>query len=300
MDDKGNAMVLASFAADSLALGAHWIYDAESIVKLFRRVESFLKPSPNSYHSTKDKGDFTHYGDQAYVLLESLAAKRGFDLFDFSARWRALFENYNGYVDHATKVTLSAYASGSTYEDPGSPSDDLAGASRMAPLVYAYRHDLDGLAESVRAQTRMTHSNPVTIDAADFFGRVAWQTLQGSLPTEAMQEVSEEHFASSPLFGWVRAGVESKSKESVSTISRFGQSCHTEEAFPGVVHLIAKYENDLSEALIQSVMAGGDSAARGMMVGMVLGAHIGLESLPEEWLDSLKKKDRILTLLEGL
>ena len=98
----------------------------------------------------------------------------------------------------------------------------------------------------------------------------------------------------------MRAGVESKSKESVSTISRFGQSCHTEEAFPGVVHLIAKYENDLSEALIQSVMAGGDSAARGMMVGMVLGAHIGLESLPEEWLDSLKKKDRILTLLEGL
>ena len=57
-------MVLASFAADSLALGAHWIYDTESISKMFGRVDTFLKPSPNSYHATKDKGAFTHYGDQ--------------------------------------------------------------------------------------------------------------------------------------------------------------------------------------------------------------------------------------------
>jgi len=300
MDDKGKAMVLASFAADSLALGAHWIYNPESIVKLFGRVESFLKPSPKSYHAKKDKGDFTHYGDQAYVLLESLAEKKGFDLFDFSTRWRALFQDYNGYVDHATKLTLSAYASGSTHEDPGSPSDDLAGASRMAPLVYTYRHDVEELVGNARAQTRMTHSNPVTVDSAEFFARLAWRVLQGSQPVEAMTNISQEHFGSSRISGWVQSGLESKVKDSVSIISKFGQSCHTEEAFPGVVHLIARYENDLKEALIQSVMAGGDSAARGMMVGMVLGAHLGLESLPAEWLHALKKKERILTLLEKL
>jgi ADP-ribosylglycohydrolase len=300
MDDKGKAMVLASFAADSLALGAHWIYDTESIVKLFGRVESFLKPSPKSYHVTKDKGDFTHYGDQAYVLLESLAAKKGFDLFDFSARWRALFEDYNGYVDHATKLTLSAYASGGTYEDPGSPSDDLAGASRMAPLVYAHRSDIEILVKNVKAQTRMTHSSSVTIDSAEFFARVTWRVLQGTQPVEAIAKISREHFGSSPISGWVQAGLESKDKDSVSAISRFGQSCHTGEAFPGVVQLIARYENDLKEGLIQSVMAGGDNAARGMMVGMVLGAHLGMESLPAEWCDALKKKDRILTLLEKL
>jgi len=33
---------------------------------------------------------------------------------------------------------------------------------------------------------------------------------------------------------------------------------------------------------------------------MVLGAHLGLDSIPAEWLHALKKKERILTLLEKL
>lgn len=67
-----------------------------------------------------------------------------------------------------------------------------------------------------------------------------------------------------------------------------------------MVHLIAKYENDLEEALIQTVMAGGDNAARGMLVGMVLGAHLGPESLPEKWVSELAKRREIETLLEKI
>ena len=300
MDENGKAMVLACFVADSLALGAHWIYETESISRMFGRVDSFLEPASNSYHSKKGKGEFTHYGDQAFILLESLVEKKGFDLSDFSFRWRALFENYNGYIDQATRVTLSKYASGSTYEDEGSSSDDLAGASRMAPLIYAYRHNPEKLVECVRAQTRMTHSNPLTVDSAEFFARVTWLALDGSQPVDAIKEVSGKYFKASSISGWVEAGLGSKNQDSVTTISRFGQSCHTAAAFPGVVHLIARYENDLEEALIQSVMSGGDSAARGMIVGMVLGAHLGSQGIPQRWLSELKKREQIVDLLEKL
>ncbi len=67
-----------------------------------------------------------------------------------------------------------------------------------------------------------------------------------------------------------------------------------------MVHLIAKYENDLKEALIQSVMAGGDSAARGMLVGMVLGAHLGPDSLPMEWVSKLIDREKIEVLLDRI
>jgi len=300
MTDNRRPMVLASFAADSLALGVHWIYDAEKIKQDFGRVDALRKPLPNSYHPTKEKGEFTHYGDQTFVLLESIAAKRGFDLSDFSTRWRDLFKTYRGYFDQATKMTLQNLAQGRAIEEAGSSSTDLSGAARIAPLVFLYHKDSETLVKAARAQTQMTHNNPLVIDSAEFFARVCRKVLDGSSPAKAMTEVGAQRFKGLPLFAWVKEGIESAGEDSVSTIARFGQSCHTDEAFPGVVHLIAKYEKDLKEALVQAVMAGGDSAGRGLMVGMVLGAHLGDRGLPKEWVSEMRRGKEILRLLEQI
>jgi len=101
----------------------------------------------------------------------------------------------------------------------------------------------------------MTHRDHLTNDSAEFFALVAYRVLTGSRPVEAMKEIAGERFKDNPVSRWVKAGLESKGEDSVSVISRYGQSCHTNEVFPGVVHLIAKYKRDLEEALVQSVMA---------------------------------------------
>ena len=88
MKEKPKAMALASFAADSLALGVHWIYNTHVIDKKFGRVEHFFKPERPTYHPTKNRGEFTHYGDQTLILLESVAECEGFNLSDFSERWQ--------------------------------------------------------------------------------------------------------------------------------------------------------------------------------------------------------------------
>ncbi len=300
MSDHGKAMVFAAFVADSLALGAHWIYDTEQIRKRFGRVDRLLKPGSGSFHATKEKGDFTHYGDQALVLLESIAEKGTFDLEDFSSRWRALFDGYTGYMDEATRLTLSSYASGKGAKEAGSPSNDLAGAARAFPLVYRFYKEPDTMVEAAKAQTRMTHGDPLTVDSAEFFAGVLYRVLDGASPVKALEEISQQDYPNTPLMGWVEKGLQSKEGESVAAIARFGQTCHTPDALPGVVHLIAKYERDLREALVQSVMAGGDSAARGMAVGMVLGAYLGMGSLPEEWLSDLNKGEYIADLLEKI
>jgi ADP-ribosylglycohydrolase len=300
MQDNARAMVLASFIADSLALGVHWIYDASKIASEYGRVETFIAPKEDSYHPTKDKGEFTHYGDQQLVLLESVAATNGFDLNDFSDRWQRFFQDYNGYFDAATKGTLRNFSKGKSPEDSGSPSDDLAGASRIAPLVFCYPNDVEELVETAKLQTRMTHRNPLTVRCAEFFARVAWKSLRGTPPTTAVAEVSEETFPDTIIAEWVEEGLESKSMDSVSAIGSFGLACHTADAFPGVIHLIAKYENDIREGLIQSVMAGGENAARGMAVGMILGAYLGGEHLPEPWVAELKKGEEINNLLHHI
>ena len=300
MEGKAQAMVMASFAGDSLALGAHWIYDTLQIESQFGRIEGLLGPVPNSYHATKNRGEFTHYGDQTMVLLESLAARKRFDLSDFSERWRSLFKAYSGYMDQATKGTLMNFDAGADPTASGSPSNDLAGAGRIAPLIYASRNDLEGLVEAARAQTGMTHKNPPVIESAEFFARVAWKVLEGASPVSAIREAAKEPFQDVPIAEWVSDGLDSVNLESVPAIVGFGQSCHAPQAFPGVIHLIAKYENNLKDALIENVMSGGDSAARGMLVGLVLGAWLGPESIPEEWVTGLVQGQKIESLIREI
>ncbi|MBF0481517.1 MAG: ADP-ribosylglycohydrolase family protein [Desulfovibrionaceae bacterium] len=297
MNEK--AMALASFAGDSLALGAHWIYDAKVLAETFGRVEELRKPLPNSYHPTKDAGEFTHYGDQTYVLLESLAAKKAFDLDDFAARWRALFDGYAGYLDNATKNTLSQFAAGWGPAESGSRSTDLAGAARIAPLVYLYRNDLDSLLRSASLQTQMTHNTPQVVEAARFLARAATALLDGADIREAFS-LAKASAGDAQLASLVDLGLAAAGKDTVSTVAAFGQSCHLDHAFPSVIQIAASYENDLKGALVASVMAGGDSAARNLALGMLLGARLGMRAVPETWLAALKRRADIETLLAGL
>jgi ADP-ribosylglycohydrolase len=300
MNAKKKAMVLASFAADALSLGVHWIYNTHVIDKKFGRVENFLKPEHPTYHPTKDKGEFTHYGDQTLVLLESVAQRGGFKLSDFSVRWQKLFENYEGYVDGATKGTLANIASGKSALNCGSGSDDLAGAGRIAPLVYVYRNDPEALIASAKAQTAFTHNNLQVIESAMFFSTIALKVLAGAAPKTAILQAKEEPWVKVPLLKWIEKGLDSVKQESRQAILNFGQMCETAAAFPGVIHLIVKYETDLKAALVENIMAGGDSAGRGLPVGMVLGAHLGIDAIPQNWLKEMKAYQQIVDRLKEI
>ncbi|MFZ5428529.1 MAG: ADP-ribosylglycohydrolase family protein [Thermodesulfobacteriota bacterium] len=301
MSDKARSMVLGSFIGDSLALGVHWIYDQSRIARERGRVEALLAPPPDSYHKSKKAGDLTHYGDQTMVLLESLAEGGGFDLAGFSARWRSLFEGgQDVYLDRATRNTLSRLAEGWGPTEAGSGSDELAGASRIAPLVYALRDAPEAMASACRAQTTMTHNNAKVADASEFFGRTALAVLDGVPPADAMAAALKGRLPGSPLHAWFEDAMKAASEDSVAAIARFGQSCHMDGAFQSTVQLIAAHAGDPAGALTASAMAGGDSAARNMLAGMVLCACNGVEALPRSWVEGLNARTRIEELLAKL
>ncbi|HOS98586.1 MAG TPA: ADP-ribosylglycohydrolase family protein [Deltaproteobacteria bacterium] len=300
MKDKAQACVLASFAGDALALGAHWIYDTDRIARDIGRMETYRDPAGDSYHPTKKKGEFTHYGDQALVLLESLAASRRFDAEDFSRRWQRLFDGYAGYRDQATRATLENLSQGKPFREAGSSSNDLSAAVRIAPLVYALRGDEEALVKAARVQASLTHTDGLTLDAAEFLARVALRVLGGAPPPAAVQEVLRDHFTGTAVEHAVHRGLDSCTQDSITAIKAFGQDCHSPHALPAVIHLVCSHEDDLRDALVTNVMAGGDSAARGMAVGMVLGAHLGMRAVPGEWMQGLKRRQQIEALLERI
>lgn len=298
--EKARAAVLASLAGDCLALGPHWIYDAEALAARFGRVQGPTAPGPDSHHKNRSLGQFTHYGDQTMVLLRSTAARGGFDLADFFDRWRGLFARYDGYLDGATRKTLARMDFGEGPETSGSPSLDLAGAARIAPLVFVLRQDLPGLVAAARAQTRMTHNTPLVTDAAEFFARAAHAALHGADPAAAMDEAAKAEYSSLPARDWLAQGLEFAARDSVAAVAHFGQSCHVEGAFRAVVQLVARRQDDLRAALTDCVMAGGDSAARALLVGLVLGAAHGPDALPVEWLAAMRAAPEAEQLLARL
>jgi len=300
MNDKAQAMVLASFAADALSLGVHWIYNTHVIDKKWGPVENYIKPERPTYHPTKDLGDFTHYGDQTMVLLKSVVECSGFNLKHFAKSWQDFFKSYDGYFDGATKDTLDNFAAGKDTTETGSESDDLAGAARIAPLVFCYRNDPDKLMESVRSQTAFTHNNPAVIDSAEFFAGVTWRVIHGETPITAIKQVVDDRFPREPYQKWVADGLASTDKDTRQAMLDFGQMCEIEAAFPSVIHLVAKYEENLSQGLIENAMAGGDSAGRGLVAGMIIGAHLGIDAIPQKWLTELKAYPQIVKLMDRI
>jgi ADP-ribosylglycohydrolase len=300
MNDNAKAMVLASFIGDSLSLGVHWIYNTHVIDKKYGRVTDMMAPKLASFHHGKSQGDFTHYGDQTLLLMESIVSGNGFDPDRFANDWRTFMKTYDGYIDQATKTTLENFKAGKNAETAGSESDDLGGPARMAPLIYLYRNDPVGLMEAVKRQTRMTHNGPEIVETAEFFARTVLSVLNGDPPRTAMKKVMDAYFNRSPFNEWVSRGMDTDTLDSRAAIKDFGQMCEVQAAFPATVHLIAKYQDHFEQALIENIMAGGDSAARGMITGMVLGAYHGMDQIPERWLNGVVAHDQIVQLLNKI
>jgi ADP-ribosylglycohydrolase len=64
-----------------------------------------------------------------------------------------------------------------------------------------------------------------------------------------------------------------------------------------VCHLLFRHPEDAVAGLIANASAGGDSAARGTILGMIYGARFGVSELPVEWMSELKARQEITALL---
>jgi ADP-ribosylglycohydrolase len=274
----------ASLVADSLALPAHWVYSPTKIATDFGRISDLLSPPTDSYHAARGHGDQTHYGDQALLLWESLEATGGFDAADFMARWRVFWADTPAYRDGATRKTLENLAAGALPTEAGSSSSDFGGAARIAPLLVALREASDeAVCEAARAQTMLTHRDLAVGDAACFLVRATRAILRGETVSQALHHAAEAEYGSLPVKEHLAKAEAALPHGAVEAAAACGLACDVAQAFPATLALALLYPTDLENGLIENVMVGGDSAARGLALGMLLGAREGAR-VPERWL----------------
>lgn len=290
-------LVLPSLIADALCLGPHWIYNQGKIARLYPDGIRRYDAPKSQYHPDKVAGDFTHYGDQTLALLRSVALRGGFDLEDWRADWSRFWsKDTRAYRDGATTSTLDNLAHGLSAP---SDSNDLAGTSRIAPvLAVLAKSSLEVRIKGVRDQTALTHGDAATIDAAEFFARVIDAIGRGSSLPDAIGEAASSPYDALNAMASLASARDHLDGDPIAVGAALGLTCHTPEAFPLSLYFLLKYADQPLEALVQNAMTGGDSSARGMLIGMVLGAAHGTDWMPLAWVDELNARPEIDALLQ--
>jgi ADP-ribosylglycohydrolase len=82
---------------------------------------------------------------------------------------------------------------------------------------------------------------------------------------------------------------------------KIGKASPTEGALPAALYFALKYKGNIEEALIANANVGGDSAARGIVIGMLLGSLPSM-SLPEHhrWMRGLNSLPKVQQLMDIL
>ena len=313
LSDRCRGTIWGQFVGDAVCLGSHWIYDRKELAKRFPGgVTGFETPAQDHYHAGKRSGDFTHYGDAALLLLQSVAQLAHFSPQDFGARFVALFSSkeYPGYRDHATKGMLENYLPfaaqypNNPYHFQGGADDDQpATATRLAPVVVAHFRDAE-LIRVVESATRVCQNNSRAFIYMNCHALIIKALLSGSSLEDAFKTgaraVANEPEYGKEVSGATEAVLSQRGQGVLEATLGFGQSCPLKSSFPAAMHAALKYRDDPRRALLESANAGGDNAARCAMIGTWLGALHGITGIPSEWRQKVNARDELESCIEKI
>lgn len=89
----------------------------------------------------------------------------------------------------------------------------------------------------------------------------------------------------------------SDDEEAIRTL---GEGWVGEEALAISIFCSLKYQGDFQKAVISSVNHNGDSDSTGAITGNILGALLGLEGIPIQWINNVELKDELIQLADDV
>ncbi|NCB00487.1 MAG: ADP-ribosylglycohydrolase family protein [Clostridia bacterium] len=297
--DIRQQMVTGSLVGDAYALGTHWIYDLDRVESLLKPASGLQEPQRDTFHVGKHLGAQTHYGDQALMLFQFLRANNGcYHGEGFRKFWVEQMKVYRGYQDTATRESITLLESGHPY---GYASDELGGAARIAPILFWIEDPQLAILAAVD-QARLTHQSAQSLLVTDLFTRTAVRLLAGEPGSimDVLRSVRDERAkqirqaSQDDVLVQTQADIrffDRSLENALSYLDRspretamgLGQSCHAQHALPIILNILAR-NGDYRESLQFNSLVGGDSAARAMLLGLLLGpSPFLLSRFPLRW-----------------
>lgn len=167
------------------------------------------------------------------------------------------------------------------------PDSQANGAMmRISPLgIFGANHNLEDVAEWARQDAAITHPHPVCQQAnALFTMAIAYAIRQGCDGRDLYEQIvtwaEEDMKVDGSLLEAVRGAAESPP---ANYIRRQGWVL---TAFRNALWQLL-YATNLEEAVVDTVMRGGDTDTNAAICGALLGAVYGRNAVPGQWVESL-------------
>jgi ADP-ribosylglycohydrolase len=202
----------------------------------------------------------------------------------------------------STKRALDLLADGADPGEAGRTGDTNGAAMRVTPIGIAVRPGED-LIEAVVQASRVTHNTSLGIAAASAIAAAVSASVDGASLTVALDEAERAAEAGarhghwvpggeiSPRIRWARQWVRGMDRASLAgaVAEVIGTSVAAQESVVAAIALAEALGEHPAEALAMAAGIGGDTDTVAAMCGAILGAQYGLEGLPGELVDTVRR-----------
>lgn len=183
-----------------------------------------------------------------------------------------------------------------TFEKPLNNSKGCGGIMRVAPAGLAYPKEL---AFNMGAEFAViTHGHPSGYLSAGALAYIIAAIVEGSCLEEAIVgalAVLKDYDGHEECAVILKKAIELAGSDLADSeaIKILGEGWVGEEALAIAVFCALKHRDDFRQAIIAAVNHSGDSDSTGAITGTILGAYLGLSSIPEEWVKKLEIREVI-------
>jgi ADP-ribosylglycohydrolase len=160
----------------------------------------------------------------------------------------------------------------------------IGGLVGIFPIVVLYFNRPDKAREATLAHLALTHPGSKMETAGSLMIDVLLKVL-GEIPLKE-SILGEIGAQKNPLLGHPFLKWLNDPDEWVIG-PRFSTACYVEDSVPAVIYLALKFHDDPEKVLIVNTNLGGDNAARGSVLGALLGAAFSVEQFPDRWVQGL-------------
>ena len=208
---------------------------------------------------------------------------------------------------------ISAISQGcnGTIHDPINNSKGCGGIMRVAPIALVDHYSIEEAAMLGAQAAALTHGHELGYIPAAMLVYIIRSIIAdkekplSAVLTEALNAIPAIFLGmkhTDELLVLTRKAMQLADADfdDLNAIRQLGEGWVAEETLAIAVYCSLKYSNDFEKGIIAAVNHSGDSDSTGAVTGNILGAYLGMSSIPEKYLQKLELKEELLRIAREL